>query len=114
MLGKACERFEAGNAIKSRTTSQVLRRWQMVPSLLEARVMRLGWYQRIARDVNNNVQLLCAVFGMSSIELRRSFSPDSNLTEDRRLGFDPNPWARQFFGDIEASALLELGRDLVS
>ena len=77
-------------------------------------VRRLGWYQRIAIDVNNNMQLLCAIFGMSTIELRRRFSPDSNITEDKRMRSDLNPWTRHFGGDIDALALRETCRDLVN
>eukprot|EP00969_Alexandrium_andersonii_P063085 2778014-Alexandrium_andersonii.AAC.1 len=94
MRGKACTKVN-GVVTKSLSSEGVLRYWMLAPASVEAKVRRLRWWQTIAMDPDNNVQVLCALFAAARIEGDRRPSD-----EDGRLTEHANEWARRVQEDV--------------
>ena len=93
------------------TTGEVLLHWRLLPCAVEARVRRIGWYQKIASEPENHVHILCALFGTAKFE--RSTPGLTALQDDFTLGPGANPWAKQFSCDMAALAVLCEGQALL-
>jgi hypothetical protein len=113
LAGKACTRNSENEVIDSMNTAEVLAHWKIVGCAIEARLRRLHWYQAMARHMANNLQVITAIFGVSTMELNHGFGNDTNISESYGIGVDPNPWVRQFFGDICFIGQIEPGADLL-
>ena len=107
MAGKAATRNEEGDVVRSLSTAEILHHWGIAPAALEAKIRRLCWYQRMARDVEGNTHVLCAIFGVTRMELQEGASEDDGIKIDGSIGRNPDPWCKQFFEDMGALALVD-------
>ena len=84
---------------------EIWKRAKMVPTFLELRVMRLKWWQQIARDSKDgrheNDQVLAAILGALEDE------EEQPLDGEGRLRPQANHWARQMQQDFDALAANE-------
>ncbi len=107
MAGKAATRNEEGEVVRSLSTAEILHHWGIAPAALEVKLRRLCWYQSMARDVEGNTHVLCAIFGVTRMELQEGASEDDGVKIDGSIGCNPTPWCTQFFGDMGALALMD-------
>ena len=61
LMGKAYRQTEQSH--RKWTTQEVFRWWRLPPSAIELMVLRIGWWQSIARDPDKRQQLLTVFFG---------------------------------------------------
>ena len=111
LRGKACDKEQDEMRYKAMTTGQVLRKWGVATCRTEATVRRLKWYQSMARNPKDSLQVLTALFGT----LRAEGSKEGFVCADSegRLGPGANPWLQRLDKDIEEMATLDDAAGLV-
>ena len=100
MGGKAANReTREGEHITSLTNNEVLKFWRVPPSGQELRLRRLNMYQSWGRQPDHHSQLLVALFGQFSFDLR------PQLGFGRPTGFS-SPYVVQMAQDFGSAAAL--------
>ncbi len=77
---------------------KVLRALRLSDIGTEAKVRRIKWYQQIAREPGNHLQILTALFGRLRCEKNDTVTPEGWLTPTA------NSYAKRFVADIESAA----------
>eukprot|EP00959_Pyramimonas_sp_CCMP1952_P159133 3328193-Pyramimonas_sp.AAC.1 len=90
--GRATTYHEDGS-VRSTSTLEVFRYWQILPPAEEALVRRVSWLNNILRCPNNRRQLIVALFGRAEFE--------NNDTHCDAIHNVTNPWAQMFLEDIQ-------------
>eukprot|EP00971_Amphidinium_carterae_P348407 6490471-Amphidinium_carterae.1 len=101
MLRGTAKMGPAGHMVQL-SSVEVLKRFDLGPLELEARIARLKLLQRSLAHKSDAVQFLAAVFG--------TYADQGSVFDDAgRVAHDANPWARQFQADVEALRCTEDG-----
>ena len=92
-------------------TYEVIKFWQLASTATEARVRRLRWYQTVAGEPSNNMQLLAAWLG--TVKAEREDEALHCCSERGELLPGANPWARQMEEDFKSLEALESAQGLL-
>ena len=88
---------------------QQLRKYWRIPKVeVLLRCLRLGWLQQMVADVENNIQVVCAIFGKLSCERHPTVNTCSGC-----LRPGANAWAKKLEADMLGLAETESGRELL-
>ena len=110
MQGKACEKSDnADGTVKYKACrSKAVWKWLgLCPCELELQVRRLQWYQQLARDRYRHKCVLMAMFGKLGCEHNDTVDPQGCILPHA------NPWANQFYTDIQALRQIDAGQALL-
>ncbi|CAK0846868.1 unnamed protein product [Prorocentrum cordatum] len=92
-----------GGQVRSLTSREVYRYWQLAPLALEATVQRLQAWQSVFRNPANHAHFLSVFFGAVKWELEAEFSCPPSLTPAGDVNDRPglHPWLLQFKKDMQ-------------
>ena len=110
MQGKACEKHTNadGTVAYKACRSKVVWKWLgLCPCELELQVRRLQWYQHLARDKYKHKCVLMAMFGKLGCEQREAVDLQGCVLPHA------NPWAKQFYTDIQSLRRIDAGQSLL-
>ena len=97
LCGRASGKGELG--YKSWSTGDLQRYWRVAGIKLELRVRRIQWWQSLAREPLNNMQVVAALISDTELEKdQRNFQP--TLNEEGRPSVHSNPRSRQMHQDF--------------
>ena len=74
---------------------------------LELQIRRLVWYQQLAKDIQNHICVLMAIFGRLGCETCNTVDAAGRILQTA------NPWAKQFLADIQCFQKIDAGQALL-
>ncbi|CAK0909260.1 unnamed protein product, partial [Prorocentrum cordatum] len=95
---------EIDGKVSGETYAQVFAHHKLSRTVVELRIQRIRWYQKMARHPQRHSQVLTGIFGSTRLDL---------AVDRPRMGMngDPNehstPWARQVYSDLEIFAKVD-------
>ncbi len=106
LQGKACKKTEVnGNTEYDGISNiEVLKLLAFAPSHVELQVRRIKWYQSMAKITSDNTTIITAMFAQFPFEPHPTIFDNTLNTSEHQKN---NPWAEQFYRDIQALEHIE-------